>query len=226
MKSSALRFGFTHLLPALPIALVMTVAAPAQAVISNFTLTGASPLNTPAPSYTETVNGITLTVSNAMGTDLPTLGGISGNPQGLCTWLQNSASTQRCGFNTGTGATTSSQLSSLSFSFDKAVYLKDFFIQLNDVTSTDINFSGGISTTLAGISASSTQSLADVILPANTPIIFAAQNVIPGAGFDSTALRMRNFNVEEVPGPLPFLGVGAAFSMTRKLRRYSARSQA
>jgi hypothetical protein len=226
MNSSTRRNGLNRLLPALPLTLVVGLAAPAQAIVSTFTLTGASPLNTPGPIYTETVNGITLTVNNATGIDLPTAGGISGNPQGLCTWLQNSATTQRCGFNPGTGATNSSQLSSLSFSFDKPVYLQDFFIQLNDAASIDINFTGGVTTSLLGITSSSTQSLANAILPANTPLIFAAANVIPNSGFDSTALRMRNFNVEEVPGPLPLLGLGAAFSMTRKFRRLSARSQA
>lgn len=224
MNLLANRVSAKLLLPAIPFALALTTMAPAQAVVSTFNLTGASPANTPGPSYMETVNGIKLTVSNAMGIDIPTLGGVSGNPQGLCTWLQNSATTNRCGYNPGTGATTASQLSSLQFSFDKPVYLKDFTIQLNDVASTDFGFTGGTTASFLNVTTTDSHSLANVLLPANTPIIFSAANVIPTANFDSTALRMRLFNVEEVPGPLPLLGLGAAYSMTRKFRRLSAKS--
>lgn len=211
------------LLAVIPFSILL--ASPAHAIVSTFTLTGASPANTPSSVYTEMVNGIKLTVKNAAGTDIPTAGGIAGNSNGLCVWLQNSPGpnppNQRCGYNdTVPGATVNSQLSSVQFEFDKPVYLKDYFLRFNNVASADLNFSGPSSFTFAGANATSTYMFpANFVLAANTPITFSTSKLALEQGFTSGALRMSNFAVEEVPGPLPILGAVAAFGYSRKLRQ-------
>lgn len=214
-------------LAAIPLSLLLT--NPAHALVSTFTLKNASPSNTPVSSYTETVNGIQLTVKNAVGTDIPTAGGISGNANGLCVWLQNSAGpstpNQRCGYAISTvpGATVNSQLSSVQFEFDKPVYLKDFQLRFNDVVSTDLVFTGPNSFTFAGATAPVMPTLfsfpVNFTLAANTPITFSTSNLTLSGGFTSGALRMSDFSVEEVPAPLPVLGAVAAFGYSRRLRQ-------
>jgi hypothetical protein len=200
-------------------AVVFSASAGSAAVVTTFSLTNSSPVNVPTANYIESSNGITLTVNNAQGTDLPTAGGITGNTSGICAFIQNSTGdgNRRCGYIEGVaGTSTSSVLNSVDFSFNKNIFLRNFNVSgLNDVSSATLNFgSQSFTVTSAGIQ----NFTGDFLVNANTPIQLTTNSVSFNSG-SSGAVRISNLNVEEVPGPLPLLGAASAFVYSRKLRQ-------
>jgi hypothetical protein len=201
---------------------VMAAASPADAVaITNFTLEKIDPINTPLPSYVETPAGplaTQLTINNAAGTDLPAAGGISGNNTGICAYLQNSsgAGNRRCGFLGPTGATVDSSVTSIDLTFSRSVFLRSFEVAaFNNLTSATMTL-GSTPFLITGTAVNPVAG--NFLVSANTPITLQTSSAVFSSG-QSGAIRISNIVVEDVPGPIPFLGVSAAFIYGRKLRK-------
>lgn len=206
---------------AVPTAFVLASSANAA---TSFTLSP-TPADTPASSFTDTVDSVGLTVSGGTGVDLPTAGAISGNSNGICSFLTNSASTggRRCGYTASVpGTSVNSVLNSIDLKFDTAVRLVDFFAQTNAVSVATMTFSGGSLNESFTINSPGGNYLftSPLFLPANTTITVTTSGVSLLPGFDSGAVRIRHLTVD-VPAPLPILGAAAAFSSRRRLRLLS-----
>ena len=197
---------------------VLSTASPGHAFV-NFSLEESSPFNTPSAQYTEDSSGINLTIDNAVGTDLPTDGGIVGNGAGLCSFIQNSTAPGgfRCGYSAGSGATASSSLTSFDFTFSSDVFLRSFNVsRLNDVNSALLSFGAqNFNITSTGVQNFS----GNYLVSQGTPVTLSTSSVVFADGFLGGAVRISDLQVEEVPGPLPLLGAASAFAYSRKLRK-------
>ena len=197
---------------------VLSTASPGHAFV-NFSLEESSPFNTPSAQYTEDSSGINLTIDNAVGTDLPTAGGIVGNAAGLCSFLQNANDSGgfRCGYNAPSGATASSSLTSFDFTFSSDVFLRSFNVsRLNDVNSALLSFGAqNFNITSTGVQNFS----GNYLVARGTPVTLSTSSVVFADGFLGGAVRISDLQVEEVPGPLPLLGAASAFAYSRKLRK-------
>lgn len=200
---------------------VLAVAsAPAQAAtIFNFSTPTVVNYNSSALPLTSTVDGITGSANTPVGTDQPANSLFNTNEFGLCVFYNNNgSSTRRCGSTPGNGGTVNSTLTGLTASFDKSVFLKSFQVtQWQNLSSGTINFQAGSSSQLFNLTGSSTEIFSTGFkVEANTPILITTTGIIPDSS--SGAFRITAFTVEDVPGPLPILAVGAAFGWSRKLK--------
>ncbi len=219
----ALTKAFQHsLVVASVFGAIVASGAPAEAVaITTFTFTDINPINTPLPSYSEVSGPLAtrLIIDNAVGTDLPPAGGISGNSSGFCAFLQNStgAGNRRCGLTNTNGGTDNSSVTSVDFTFNRPVFLKSFEVQaFNNLQSATMTFGGSTPFTITG--AGVNNFAPKYFVAANTPISLQTSSVVFATG-QSGAIRLDNIVVEDVPGPLPLLGASAAFAYGRKLRK-------
>jgi len=184
----------------------------AQAITATFNLTTDSAANGTSASFTN--NGIGLTVSNASGTSLPGAP-INTNTLGLCSYALVGTSHGRCALAEGSDA----ELTGYILTFDTSVFIDSVFVSqfagLSDGSFQIINNS-----TSELVSFSSTGTIAftgDFVAAANAPITVVTDGTPLAANGGN--FRINNLTVTEVPGPLPLLGVGAAFAYSRKLRR-------
>ncbi|MFN9644322.1 MAG: hypothetical protein ACK6BG_04200 [Cyanobacteriota bacterium] len=202
--------------------------SPAQAAVFDLT----SLTSTNASIKTVLDSGITLTVSNSNSTgNNPKT--ININEHGLCAFAATGTSNiGRCGYGTGGGSNVG--VSSFQLAFNKPINFNSFAISDFDnanspanITSGTIRFSLDNSTfspiTFTGTGTYSLPSLFQG-LAANQTIYVQTSAVFANA-LNTGNFRLNNLNATEVPGPLPILGAGAAFSMTRKFRRLSAKSR-
>jgi hypothetical protein len=196
---------------------VLSTASPGHAFV-NFSLEESSSFNTPSAEYAESSSGINLTIDNAVGTDLPTDGGIVGNGAGLCSFIQNSTAPGgfRCGYSAGSGATASSSLTSFDFTFSSDVFLRSFNVSaLNGVNSALLSFGAqNFNITSTGVQNFS----GNYLVSQGTPVTLSTSSVVFADGLGG-AVRISDLQVEEVPGPLPLLGAASAFAYSRKLRK-------
>jgi hypothetical protein len=201
---------------------IVASGAPAEAVaITTFTFTDIDPINTPLPSYSEVSGPLAtrLTADNAVGVDLPPAGGITGNSSGICAFLQNSSGTgnRRCGLTNTNGGTDNSSVTSIDLTFTRSVFLRSFEVQaFNNLLSAQMAFGGSTPFTITGVGVNNF--VGDFLVAANTPISLQTSSVVYASG-QSGAIRIDNIVVEDVPGPLPLLGISAAFAYGRKLRK-------
>lgn len=201
---------------------IVASGAPAEAVaITTFALNEISPINTPLPSYSKVSGPLAtqITIDNAVGIDIPPAGGISGNSNGFCAFLQNSTGNggRRCGFLNTNGGTDNSSVTSVDFTFNRSVFLKSFEVQaFNDLQSAIMTFGGSTPFTITGVGVNNFAP--KYFVAANTPISLQTSSVVFATG-QSGAIRLDNIVVEDVPGPLPLLGISAAFAYGRKLRK-------
>jgi hypothetical protein len=195
-------------------------AGPTQAA-TIFSFNTGSPSNTGSISRTE--SGITLSVNNPVTSY--TGGGVNTNSDGLCTWLQNSASAdilgKRCGY-TDLPSAQSASLTGLSFNFDKSVFLKSFnFTSFAGSDTSSLTFTQGVNTQTFNLSRTDSVPKAqlfspDFLVAANTPLFLTSSGTLFGLSGEQ---RINSLSVEEVPGPIPALSVLAAFSYAKKLRK-------
>lgn len=196
---------------------VFQIPLPVQAAVFDF-----SSASTNSSIKTLLDSGVTLTTSNSnsTGTNPNT---VNTNPLGLCAWTKVGTSNGglgRCGYGTGDP---NAGVSSFEFKFDKPVTLNSLEIsqfESPDISlgtigfSTDnINFTN-LSFNSTGVKPFSFNAMANQTIYVRTSATF-------GQGSDTGIFRVNNLNATEVPGPLPILGVGAAFSMSRKMRKLS-----
>jgi hypothetical protein len=204
MKTTTQNFA-SLLLGSIGSFVLATVSTPAQsATIFNFSTTEVVDYNSSALPLTSTIDGITGSANTPVGTNQP------------ASSLFNTTNAN--------GGTVNSTLTGLTASFDKSVFLKSFEItQWQNLTSGTINFQAGSSSQLFNLTGISTQTFSTGFkVDANTPILITTTGVIPDS--NSGAFRITAFTVEDVPGPLPILAVGAAYGWSRKLKNKSGTS--
>ena len=225
MKTTTQNFA-SLLLGSIGSFVLATVSTPAQsATIFNFSTPTVVNYDSSALPLTSTVDGITGFANTPVGTNQPASSLFNTSEFGLCVFYNNNgSSTRRCGSTNANGGTVNSTLTGLTASFDKSVFLKSFEItQWQNLTSGTINFQAGSSSQLFNLTGISTQTFSTGFkVDANTPILITTTGVIPDS--NSGAFRITAFTVEDVPGPLPILAVGAAYGWSRKLKNKSGTS--
>jgi hypothetical protein len=222
-----------RLIPALLIGtgvVFFQIHSPAQAAV--FDLTSSPSSNSTIKTFLD--SGITLTASNSNSTGNNPLT-INTSPTGLCAFAATGTSNVgRCGY----GSANNVGLSSFQLAFNKPVNFNSFDISEFDAGNGNVNLTSGTigfsldnvtftNIPLAGFTGTGTFAMPSLFqgLAANQPIYVKTSGVF--ATTEATGnFRLNNLNATEVPGPLPILGAGAAFSLTRKFRRLSAKSRA
>lgn len=196
-------------------------ATPAQAATFIF--------NTDLPSNSNSIirnsSGITLTV------DTPVTGytgpGVNTNSFGLCTWLQNSSAVsggKRCGY-TDTPSGQSATLTGLSFTFDQSVFLKSFdFTSFSGSNASTLTFSQGTNTQTFNLASTDSVPknqtfLSNFLVSAGIPLLLSSDGTLSVQSGEQRINSLTVTTATDVPGPLPILGVIAAFSYARKLRK-------
>jgi hypothetical protein len=215
----------------LAISLVTAVlyAAPARAVTGSFNFSIDPEVNFSSRAFNSSTGGFTATVSSPVASGFqPATGGLNASSQGLCAWSSTGTTAGRCGYNVAGGAPSGSGLRGFTLSFNQFVFLDSFQISqfapstgATPVNNASMNFH----------SSSSGQTVAFNITGPGTTYTFStplsvaagADLFITTSGLTSSSnggvFRMQSLSVSDVPGPLPLLGVGAAFGWSRKLRR-------
>lgn len=196
---------------------VVASAASAATVTFTFPNLNGNPTLQTQSSFDFASGGINLDVTNPVGGPFPTAGGTNTTAQGLCVWAQNGGTQTRCGFTTA-NADATTNLSGLSFTFDKSVKLTGFNVSsLTNLSSGSLTFgaSPAVNFSTTGFNA-----LPNIFVGANTPITFASIGNLSGTN-DSGLIRISSLQVEEVPvpGPLPLFGAATAFTFSRRLRK-------
>jgi hypothetical protein len=203
------------------VAASVVAASPAHAVSATFNFSTDPEENFSSKLFTS--GDFTTNVSSPVtGSFVPTNGGLNASSQGLCAWALVGTTGGRCGYNTIDGATSGDGLTGFTLSFNRSVFIDSFDIsQFAPVTASG--------TTLTFTSGSSSEAF--VITGANSSYSFlnsfkvaAGSDVfVTSTGTSSTAnggtFRIQSLDVTDVPGPIPFLGLGAAFTFSRKLKK-------
>ena len=199
----------------------LALAPAAQASTTIFNLTSPSAVNSPSPLNFGPVGveNIILTLSDPQGSNLPT-NSLNTKSSGFCAFAVVGTSGGRCGYLHGSNGV----INGFSLSFNKSVYLRQFDIAgLAAITGGSISFDSE----LFNFTANGTQTFVSPFLASAGSKIFVTTTGVPAGS--SGVFRIANLQVElapeaefapeaSVPGPLPLLGVGAAFAYSRKLR--------
>jgi hypothetical protein len=187
---------------------ILTV--PAQAVTANFNLSTPSAENFSTKDYQD--SGITLTANGASGVNLPA-DALNSNSQGFCAFAEVGTSGGRCALISGSDAI----LSGFSFGFDTPVWLRSFDIaQFTNLSSGTISFQSGANNQTFNLSGNGSQAFTGDFVVSNSVTVTTTGVSL---GTNGGVFRLSNLAVEEVPGPLPLLGIGSAFAFSRKLRQ-------
>jgi hypothetical protein len=218
----------TRLIPAILVGAgvaFLQAQSPARAAVFNLT----SPSSSNATVKTFLDSGLTLTANNSNSTGTNP-GTINTNSVGLCAFAATGTSgVGRCGYGTDNNV----GVSSFTMSFDKPVSFNSFDVSDFDAGNVPPNISQGtigfsldnVNFTNVSFSGLGTVPIAFQALTPNQPLYIQTSGLFAN-GLNTGGFRVNNFDVTEVPGPLPILGAGAAFNMSRKFRRLSARSKA
>lgn len=197
------------------------IASPVQAItIFNFSTPSVVNYDSTQLPLTDTVDGITGSLSAPVGANQPSSALFNTNQNGLCTFYNNNGSSlRRCGSTPANGGDDASTFTGFTASFDKPVFLKRFEVtQWENLSSGTINFQVGTNSQLFSFTGVGIQSFSSGFEVAeNTQILVTTSGVIQD-NTSSGAFRITGFTVEEVPGPLPILAAGAAFGWSRKLK--------
>lgn len=185
----------------------------AHALTATFDLTTPQPVNFSSNSYSN--NGINLLANSAQGVNLPT-DALNTNSAGFCAFAEVGTSSGRCALAQGSNAIKTG----FSFTFDRSVWLRSFDVSqfANLSQGASISFQSGSQNQAFVLNGIGGQSFTgDFLATAGTPVVITADGTPLAA--NGGVFRINNFSVEDVPGPLPLLGIGSAFMYSRKLRR-------
>ena len=212
----------------------------ALAYLSSSTKVNAASFNfssDPHRNYTDSTfsasspfSDFTLTQSGAVSSDPPDAGALNEGPLGLCAWYQNNSTTTdyRCGSTPVLGGSGTSDLTGIKFKFNKFVSLKSFNVaQSTNLSAGTITFSSGANTKSFNFNGDSTLAFDTAFqVQADTDVTISTSGTLSNSAAGNSGLyRLNNLVVEEVPGPLPALGVLGAFGWSRKLRAKLAKNR-
>lgn len=204
------------------VASVVLGAAPSQAFGTiNFNTT--SSINTASEVFSTPGSSTSLTLSNSNSTG-SNPGTINTNSQGWCAFTAvgtSGGSAGRCGY----GTSPASGVSSFQLSLNKSSIITGFNVSsfetanisqgtvgfsTDNISFTDINFTGTGSQSLSFLAGANQD-------------IFVRTSAAFQATSNTGIFRISSLTVADapvpVPGPLPILGVAAAFGWARKLRQ-------
>lgn len=203
-------------------------SSPAQAfTAASFNFSTDPEENFSSKPFTSDIGDLIATVSDPItGSFVPASGGLNASPLGLCAWARVGTVAGRCGYNVVNGATEGSGLTGFKLTFSNTkennLFLRSFNISQfapSTLIGSSLTFSSGTSSQTFAITGSNTSySFLDPFVVAPNK-----QVIVTSSGFSTTdnggTFRIESLNVEDVPGPLPLLGLGAAFGFSRKLKR-------
>jgi hypothetical protein len=201
---------------------LITFAGNAQALtVFNFTTPSITKYTSNnLPSFT--VNSVTASFSNPQGTLINQSALFNTNSSGICAWYAINNSTARCGALTDIVGSNNGELTgfNLTLSASQPQVLKSFTItNPQNVNNGSITFAqGSLSETFNFAGSGGTFNFSSFIAQSGTPILVSSFGTAVDAS-QSAAYRLTGLNVEPVPGPLPALGVFAAFGYARTLRK-------
>lgn len=197
----------------------------AHAVTANFNFSDDPEVNFSSKAFTSDIGGLTATVSSPItSTYVPANGGLNASLRGLCAWARVGTVGGRCGYNVNDGASAGDGLSGFKVAFSniQSPTLKSFDISQfapPSLIGAALTFTSGSTSQVFNITgANTTYSFLD-------PFVVAPNNevIVTSSGFSTTpnggVFRLQSLTIEDVPGPLPLLGLGAAFGFSRKLKR-------
>ena len=175
-------------------------------------------------------SNFTLTQSDAESNNPPTAGALNEGVQGLCAWYENNFTTTdyRCGSTPELGGSDTSDLTGFKFKFNKFVSLKSFdVVQSTNLLTGTITFSSGANNHFFAFGDNGTLDFNTPFqVQADTEVTVRTSGTLSNSAAGNSALyRLNNLVVEEVPGPLPALGVLGAFGWSRKLRAKLAKNR-
>jgi hypothetical protein len=175
-------------------------------------------------------SNFTLTQSAAVSSDSPDAGALNEGPLGLCAWYVNNSTTTdyRCGSTPALGGSGTSDLTGFKFKFNKFVSLKSFNVtQSTNLSTGTITFSSGTNNHFFAFGGDGNLAFNTPFqVQADTEVTVTTSGTLSNSAAGNSALyRLNNLVVEEVPGPLPALGVLGAFGWSRKLRAKLAKDR-
>ena len=212
----------------------------ALAYLSSSTKVNAASFNfssDPHRNYTESTfsasspfSNFTITQSGAVSNNPPSAGALNEGPLGLCAWYKNNSTTTdyRCGSTPELGGSGTSDLTGFKFKFNKFVSLKSFDVaQSTNLSTGTITFSSGANNHVFAFGGNGTLDFNTPFqVQADTEVTVTTSGTLSNSAAGNSALyRLNNLVVEEVPGPLPALGVLGAFGWSRKLRAKLAKNR-
>lgn len=206
------------------IACGVLAANPAHAITASFNFSTNPEVNFSSKVFTSTTPGFSTTVSSPItGSFVPASGGLNASALGLCAFAKVGTQGGRCGYNTADGATVGDGLTGFKFTFNQDVSLKTFdisqFAPPGTLSGTTLTFSSGLfneSFVITGGNTSYNFS-APFLATAGTDVFVTSTGTTTAA--NGGTFRIESLSVEEVPGPLSILGLGAAIGFSRKLKR-------
>lgn len=203
--------GFGIIIP------LLAVAAPAQAAIT-FDLSEDPETN--FSTYTKTVNGLTLTISDPVATAFPAAGGLNAAPTGFCAFAVVGSAGGRCNY-LASELPQGTTFNGFTMSFSAPTRLRSFEIsRFRFVDTPTISFTSGAQSqvfTAFGLGSKLTFKQPFTVDAGSSISVSTAGSA--ASLHDDGVFRINNFEVLEVPGPLGVVGAVAAFRYSRKIRR-------
>lgn len=191
--------------PLAVVALVLSASAAHATITVDFTgQTGF------APTRTFSSGGVNLSFAPSSSSAMTN---VASSANGLCLFAYSSDNTARCGVTGSVGAP--SIYNFIEFTSNAPLFFTGGNVKqiLGTVNATDVKFDINGSS-LAVIPGST----GDFTFASPVTIQAGQTVVLSGSGNHNSSIRVQSFNFEEVPGPLPLLGAGAAFAWSRRLR--------
>jgi hypothetical protein len=206
----------------------LVTAAPVKAV-SIFNFTTPVSTNTPSRTFIDDPTGFSVTFdnSNSVGKNPGTF---NTDTQGMCVYSYIGATSigkpSVCNY----GRKVGSGITSFQLSFNRPALIQGFEIgQFASALTTNgkpvlrrgtIGFSlDNINFTSYSFKSAGFVAADFAADPGQTVYVQTSARFRRGADPDTSVIRVRSFSVQEVPGPLPALGLAAAFGWSRKLRK-------
>jgi hypothetical protein len=162
-------------------------------------------------SFSDTPNNLSVTFSPSTASPQQY---VASSSVGLCLYANSADQTGRCGVN-GTAA------NPLSYNFvqmtsSRNIFLTGGFVSAVGGNSNPINISysanGPILRSIPNSASSTAFDFSPLLVTPTQSLYFIGSGV-------NTSTRISSFTFEEVPGPLPILGVAAAFQASRRIRK-------
>jgi hypothetical protein len=194
----------------LPALVAITLIAP-QAAKASFSINLTNQTGTsPTRSFSDIPNNLSITFRPSSASPQAH---VASSATGLCLYANSADSTGRCGVN-GTAASPSTY-NFVQMTTSRNIYFTGGFLQQAQGASNPIGISystsGPIIASTSNTSGSSF-SFSPLLVTPTQPVFFV------GSG-SNTSTRFGSFTFEEVPGPLPILGIAVAFRASRRIRK-------
>ena len=173
-------------------------------------------------AFTFPQSGVTLSVSNPSGT-ASGFTTVNSSPTGLCAFLEIGTTGSRCNYGpTGSAGNpgVDQKFNGFTLSFDKPGELNSVLASLvSVVASPSITFTAGTQIqTFTNFSEGQTLTFSSPFTLTAGETVFVTTDGSGTGANGSGVFRINNINFTDVPGPVGYLGLAAAFKYSRKLK--------